>query len=86
MTTSLQTRTFLRDLLIEQLACEAHAVVPSATLRDLGADSLDLVEIVMRLEQELLIDISDKDVASLEKQGGDITVQQILDYLQTRTA
>lgn len=43
---------------------------------DLGADSLDAIEVVMAIEEEFNIEISDEDAEKLE------TVQQIIDYLR----
>lgn len=71
------------DILVEQLGLDAADIKPESRIQqDLGADSLDTVELTMAFEDEFDLDISDEDVARLERQGGgDVTVQQILTYL-----
>jgi acyl carrier protein len=54
------------DLLVEHLKCRADDVVADAMLNNLGADSLDKVEIVMFCESEFGIDISDNAAAKME--------------------
>lgn len=72
----------LKKLVIEQLDVEAEEVVPSASfVDDLGADSLDLVELIMSLEEEFSnssqkIEIPDEDAEKI------ITVQNVIDYLK----
>lgn len=66
------------DILINQLGVDRDLVVPEAKLEeDLGADSLDLVEIIMAVEEEFGIDIPDEHAEKLQ------TVQQLADYAQT---
>jgi acyl carrier protein len=66
----------LRKILTAQLGIHAETVTPTSRLReDLGADSLDLVEIVMEIEEEAGIVIPDDEAAAL------LTVQDILDYV-----
>jgi len=65
------------EIITEQLAVEASKVTPEAKFTDdLGADSLDLVELVMAFEEEFSIDIPDDDSANL------VTVQDALDYIK----
>jgi acyl carrier protein len=65
----------IRQIIIEQLGCNFDKVVPEARLvEDLGADSLDMVELVMCLEEELEIFIDDEDAEKL------ITVKDIILY------
>ncbi len=72
----------VKKIIIEQLGVEEEEVVPSASLvNDLGADSLDLVELIMSLEEEFSnpsqkVEIPDEDA---EKIG---TVQDAVDYLK----
>lgn len=70
-------------VLLETIPCEASKITPDALImRDLGADSRDVVEIVMALEDEFGIDIPDDSVEQLAAENdGDISVQQIIDYL-----
>ncbi len=72
----------LRKIVVEQLGVEAEEVVPSASfIDDLGADSLDLVELIMSLEEEFSnssgkIEIPDEDAEKI------LTVQNVIDYLK----
>lgn len=66
----------LRDLLIEHLGVAAEIITPASRIReDLGADSLDMVEIVLLIEDEAECDIPDSSAESL------LTVQDFLDYV-----
>ncbi len=65
----------------EQLGLNADEINTSASfMDDLGADSLDLVELVMAFENEFGISIPDEDSAEL------ITVQSAIDYVQSKLA
>ena len=72
----------LRKIVVDQLGVEENEVVPTASfVEDLGADSLDLVELIMSLEEEFTnpnqkIEIPDKDAEKI------ITVQNAVDYLK----
>ena len=56
----------VRDLIVEQLGVNSDQVTPSASfVDDLGADSLDTVELVMALEEEFGIDIPDEDAEKM---------------------
>ncbi len=71
----------LRKVVVEQLGVEENEVVPTASFSDLGADSLDLVELMMDLEEEFStpshkIEIPDKDAEKL------VTIQDAVDYLK----
>ena len=74
----------LKKLIIEQLGVEPDQVVPQANfVKDLNADSLDLVELVMAIEEEFSnppekFEIPDEDMAKIK------TVQDALDYLKAR--
>ena len=66
----------VRDLIVEQLGVNADQVTPNASfVDDLGADSLDTVELVMAFEEEFGIDIPDEDAEKLA------TVNDALKYL-----
>ena len=72
----------IKRIIVEQLGVEDEEVVPSASfVDDLGADSLDLVELVMSLEEEFSnpsqkIEIPDEDAEKI------ITVQDAIDYIK----
>jgi acyl carrier protein len=56
----------VRDLIVEQLGVNAEQVTPEASfVDDLGADSLDTVELVMAFEEEFGIDIPDEDAEKM---------------------
>jgi acyl carrier protein len=71
----------VRKIVIEQLGVDENEVVPTASfVDDLGADSLDLVELVMSLEEEfstsnLKVEIPDEDAEKIA------TVQNAVDYI-----
>jgi acyl carrier protein len=58
--------TRVRDLIVEQLGVNVDQVIPDASfIDDLGADSLDTVELVMAFEEEFGIDIPDEDAEKM---------------------
>ena len=67
----------VKEIIAEKLSISIDEVVPEAALvDDLGADSLDLVELIMSMEDEFGIEISDDDAATL------IKVQDSIDYIK----
>lgn len=66
----------VKKLIAEKLSVDASEVVAEASFTDdLGADSLDLVELIMTMEEEFDIDIGDEDAEKL------VTVQDAIDYI-----
>jgi len=66
----------VKDIIVEQLGVNADEVVPAASfIDDLGADSLDTVELVMALEEEFGVEIPDEDAENIK------TVQDAVDYI-----
>jgi acyl carrier protein len=60
----------LKNIIVEQLGVEESEVVPSASFTDdLNADSLDLVELIMSLEEEFKLQISDEDAEKITTVG-----------------
>lgn len=60
----------VKDIIIEQLGVNAEQVTPSASfIEDLGADSLDTVELVMAFEEEFGVDVPDEDAEKLQSVG-----------------
>jgi len=56
----------VRKIIAEKLSVDIEEVIPEASfVDDLGADSLDLVELIMSMEEEFDIDISDEDAETL---------------------
>nr|WP_205747167.1 acyl carrier protein [Desulfopila sp. IMCC35006] len=65
------------DIIVEQLSVESDKVVPNASfVDDLGADSLDLVELIMAMEEGFDIEIPDEDAEGIT------TVQDAIDYVK----
>jgi acyl carrier protein len=60
----------VKDIIVEQLGVNPEQVTPSASfIEDLGADSLDTVELVMAFEEEFNIEVPDEDAEKLQKVG-----------------
>jgi len=60
----------LKKLIADKLQVEESAVIPTADFHeDLGADSLDLVDLVMAFEEEFKLEIPDRDAATLKTPG-----------------
>ncbi len=71
----------LHDLVAQQLGVEQNEISPEARiLDDLGADSLDVVELVMSLEEAFDIVVPDEDVEALQ------TIGDVETYLSTRVS
>jgi len=74
----------VRKIIVEQLGVEEEEVVPTASfVDDLNADSLDLVELIMTMEEEFgtddnPVEISDEDAEKI------VTVQDAVDYIKDR--
>ncbi|MBW2598645.1 MAG: acyl carrier protein [Deltaproteobacteria bacterium] len=69
----------VKEVIIEQLNITEEECVPDASfIDDLGADSLDIVELIMAMEDNFSIDISDDDLMKIR------TVQDIVDYIKER--
>ena len=66
----------VKEIVAEQLGVEEALVVPEASfMDDLGADSLDTVELVMALEEEFDIEIPDEDAEKIQ------TVNDAIEYI-----
>lgn len=71
----------VKDILLELLDTSEEKITPSASLiNDLGASSVDLVEILAELENEFDVNISDEEAEGIR------TVQSIIDYVQSATS
>src|SRR3569832_256838 len=69
----------VNKIIAEQLGVEEDEVTPEASfVEDLGADSLDTVELVMALEEEFSIEIPDEDAEKI------LTVGKALDYIKEK--
>lgn len=64
----------VKDIIVEQLGVNAEQVTPEASfIEDLGADSLDTVELVMAFEEEFGAEIPDEDAEKLTTVGAVVT-------------
>ncbi len=69
----------VKEVIVEQLGVDAEKVRSEASfIDDLGADSLDIVELVMAMEEEFDIEIPDEEAEKLK------TVNDVVSYLQTK--
>jgi acyl carrier protein len=64
------------DIIVEQLSVDREKVVSGASfVDDLGADSLDLVELIMAMEEEFDVEIPDEEAEKI------VTVQNAIDFV-----
>lgn len=69
----------IREIVVEQLGVDAEQVTPEANfVEDLGADSLDTVELIMAFEEEFDVEIPDTDAEKIK------TVQDVMDYIEAK--
>jgi acyl carrier protein len=72
------TLTKLTTLIVDRLKVDESQITPTASFKDdLGADSLDVVELVMELEDQFQIEISDEDALKIR------TVQDVINYIES---
>ena len=70
----------IKKIIAEKLSVDLDEIVPEASfIDDLGADSLDLVELIMSMEEEFDIEISDEKAEEL------VTVKDAIDYVTANT-
>ena len=71
----------IKNIIIDKLGVEESRIVPEASfLDDLGADSLDVVELIMELEEEFALEIPDEDAEGIT------TVGSAIDYINKHTS
>lgn len=69
----------LKEIIINQLDVDAAKLVPTADIiKDIGADSLDIVEILISVEEAFGITVEDDDVSGFK------TLQDVVDYIDAR--
>lgn len=69
------------DVITEQLDVTREECVPEASfVDDLGADSLDLVELIMAMEENFGIEISDDELGKIR------TIQDVVDYIEKKSS
>ena len=75
-----EIKTKIKEIICEQLSVSEEDVVPEASfVDDLGADSLDLVEMIMALEEAFDISIADEDAEKIK------TVQDAWNYVESHS-
>ncbi|MCR5706577.1 MAG: acyl carrier protein [Acholeplasmatales bacterium] len=71
----------VKEIIVNELSVEADKVTPEANLKeDLGADSIDAVEVIMSLEDEFNVSISDDAAQNIK------TVQDLVNYIEAEQA
>jgi acyl carrier protein len=71
----------VKSIIVEQLGVSLEEVTPQASfIEDLGADSLDIVELIMALEEEYDMEIPDEDAEKIQ------TVEDVTKYIQAKKA
>lgn len=70
-----ETASKITSIIAEKLHVDAATINPQSTLQDLGADSLDMVDIIMKIEEEFGIEINDEDAEGLAN------VQDVINYV-----
>jgi acyl carrier protein len=69
------------DIIVDKLGVDRSEVTPEAVfVDDLGADSLDLVELIMAMEEEFGMEIADEDAEKLR------TVKDVISFISTRAS
>lgn len=63
------------DIIADKLSIDKKSITPQSTLQTLGADSLDMVEIIMKLEEYFGIEINDEDAEKLS------SVDDVVNYV-----
>jgi acyl carrier protein len=70
-----ETADKIISIIAEKLHIEPAIIKPESTLQDLGADSLDMVDIIMKVEEEFGIEINDEDAEKIHN------VQDVINYV-----
>ena len=69
----------VKNIIVEQLGVDMESVTPEASfIDDLGADSLDIVELVMTMEEEFDLEIPDDDAEKIK------TVNDVINYIKAK--
>ena len=68
----------VKEIIVDGLGVDAEAVTIDSTLEDLGADSLDAVELIMALEEEYDLEIAEDDAKAMK------SVKNIVDYIESK--
>lgn len=79
MTSTESTQVIFRkvqSIIAQQLGVDIKQVTPEVNFTDLGADSLDTVELVMAIEEEFAVEISDQDAENI------VNLSQVIDFIE----
>ena len=68
----------VKEIIVDELGVDAEAVTIDSTLEDLGADSLDAVELIMALEEEYDLEIAEDDAKAMK------SFKNIVDYIESK--
>lgn len=71
-----ETYAKVAEIIAQKLKIDKNSVALQSTLQDLGADSLDMAEIIIKLEEQFGIEINDQDAEKLHN------VNDVVDYVQ----
>ena len=67
----------VKEIIVDELGVEGSAVTMESTLEDLGADSLDAVELIMALEEEYDLEFAEDEVKAMK------SVKNMVDYIES---
>ena len=68
----------VKEIIVDELGVEGSSVTMESTLEDLGADSLDAVELIMALEEEYDLEIAEEDARAMK------SVKNIVEYIENQ--
>ena len=75
----METMDKIKQIVVDKLSVEESDITPEKKfIDDLGADSLDIVELIMALEEEFGVEIPDEDVEKI------VTVNDAMDYIKAK--
>jgi len=66
----------VKAIIMDQLGVDEEDITPKTSFQDLNADSLDIVELVMALEEEFNLDIADEEIENIQ------TIEDIVKYVK----
>ncbi len=68
----------VKEIIVDELGVDSEAITMDSTLEDLGADSLDAVELIMALEEEYDLEIAEEDARAMK------SVKNIVEYIENQ--